>query len=395
MTQSILKTQLRLCILLLSSSAIAQTDWSGSLSGRVVSGDPINTQLSPSISLSHQNPLFSLQSNVSTLFDSQADFIPETWQSQNQLGWASSSRLISGSLSYGHQEAEQLDIDVLTISDNASLALSVSVPQSLTLNHQFSATAQYREVNVYQELSSDDSQVDDRSANYNYRLMLNSSPRVSWQGGAGFQLSDSGQQVTSVNLGAQFQTPRYSLSASGALNFTEIDDNTTENLSGSLSYAYAHPKFSLNASVSRTVTDGLTFFEVAGLEEPFSQQQFIEADQLTIGLGAIKPIDSVNLTLNYTTGETRSLFEIKQADISENTDVTFEQWNAQATLIFATNGQFTLSLVDRREADSHTRSLTSSLQKTFTSKWSGSLSLRHNLLEDIPVSWNLSMNYAL
>ena len=225
-------------------------------------------------------------------------------------------------------------------------------------------------------------------------MVMNSSPRISWQGGAGLQTSDSGQQVSSISLSPTFRTPRYSLSASGAINFTEIENNTTESLTGSASYNYSHKRFLFVTSISRSITDSLSYFEVTGLEKPFLQQQFIEADQLNINVSNIKPSDALNFSVGYSIGETKSLLEVEVVDLSQSAEVVVEQWNVQAIIDFSTNEKLTLSFSDRTEDDFQTQSISANVQKIFSSHWIASATVNGDLLVSSPLSWVLSVNYS-
>ncbi|MFQ3262078.1 hypothetical protein [Reinekea sp.] len=393
MTDRVAKCAMFVFIMALSPWVLSQTEWAAGISAQVNSGDPVQSQLSPDVSFKYLHPRFTVQSSASTVFASQSDFIPDTWQSQNQLTWSLPAELITGGLSYGHQETDRLDTGLLTVADSASANVSVTIPQSRTLQHQLSALTQYREVKQFPEDGSENSQVSDRSEQYNYRLLLSTSPRVSWQGGAGLQFSDSGQRVASINLNRNFQTPRYSIALSSAVNQTEINDSTTESLTGSAAYNYTHNRFMLSTSISRSITDTLDLFEIAGLETTFEQQQYVEADQLNIGLSNIKPTDSLNMSVSYAIGKTQSLTEV--ADFSQNIAITYKQWNVQTIFSFSASTQLSLQFMDRVEEESHSQSLSAGIQKIFSTHWAATATIRDDLLTSSPLSWTVAASYRL
>ncbi|MFC3701619.1 hypothetical protein ACFOND_08225 [Reinekea marina] len=372
--------------------AFSQAEWGASIAGQVNSGDPITSRITPTVTFNYVHSKVALQSSASTALESANDFIPDSWQSNNQLLWRTESNRLSGMLGYAHSEAESAESSTVTITDNASGQVSLNIPQSPTLRHQFSVSSLYREINQSIE-SSGSSQVSDRSETYSYSLILAASPRVSWQGGAQWRASTSGQRVASVNASRTFQTPNYSINIAGAFNQTEIEDTTAESFTGSAAYLYSHSKFTFNTAVSRSITDTIDVFTIAGLDRTFEQVQYVQADQIQFGLTNIKPTDSITLAMNYSIGQTNSLIEIES--FSQDTDVSFEQWSAQSTFSFANNAQVTLQVSDSKQEESHSQSLTASIQKVLGSHWTTSASLREDLLNDTDLSWVLSLNYRL
>lgn len=364
------------------------------IEGRISAGLSSNaSELSlastPSFSVGYENRFINLQSEFSTSFNSQQEqYWTGQWQSNNQLGWVTSSQRFGGNLAYVHAESESESN--LLANDAVDAVIALSVPISRITSHQISLSGGYQQlVNV-----DSNSSLSDYNGSVTYGLQWQPVRAQIWQADATLRRYYSGSSIQSTQVTWQLNGELINWSLVANVNKTEQGEQQVWFYGGQFGVFYRSDGWIADVRMERSLTDSLSHYEFIFLSDPIEEQQQVLVESIAVNVSEITTIVGV-LNAYFQVGQTESVFKVDAFNIETSDSTKYREAGAELTTPLSEESGLRLSLNTRRDETLERLSGSVNYSRRFDSHWA--MSARFSQIFDLQnqYSWFLGLDYSL